>query len=187
MELNISLLNYTNQTSETNLDENRFVTLVWTFVIPSICCIGAITNLLSTISLIKIKSKEIIHKYMLANSVIKMLYTFMCAFICLVRCGRMCPVASTSFVIVLYKYLIYDYVTSCMAVFNILIEIVLSLQRCSIVSNWKRFRFERFNVVILMLTGVSFLPYIPCLFLSEMTSGEGINQYKIVDSKIGSS
>ena len=184
MELNSSQTNFTNQTKVTSLDENTLVTIFWVFIIPGICLFGVISNTICIILLIKANLQDHMHKYMLASSVINVVYTFMCGFIFLIKCGSMCPMSKTSIVVVLYEYLIWDYVTSCLAVLNILLEIIMCLQRCSIVSNWSYFKFERFYVVFLVVILISLVPYIPYLFLREIISDANY-EYKIVDTKMG--
>ena len=176
--------NFSNQTLSITLYEYKVVTIFKVIVIPIICVYGVLSNLVCLFSLVKAHIQDHMYKYMVAKSAINVLYTFLCGFIFVFKCGNMCLFSSTSIIVVLYEYLIWDYFTSCLAILNILIEIIMCLQRCSIVYNWTCFRFERFYVVILVLSSISLLPYIPSLFLREVISSVN-NEYKIVETKIG--
>ena len=108
----------------------------WTFVLPLICLFSLATNTLNIIVFSKIsrKSSNIIYKYMLANSIFDQIYLFCVSFIFIVRCGQFCEIKDTFFAKV-YVHYVYMYVANSVALFSLFLEIVIVLQRFSMLNN----------------------------------------------------
>ena len=176
--LNITSTNETKQGSETDLSYEIF----WLFIVPCLCLFGTITNLISVLTLARLKKKNHVYKFMLASSFANFLYMFLCGFIFLLKCNRLCSINQNTLAIVLYSYLIWDYFTSSLAILISLIEIVMCLQRFSIISNSKRFKFENFRVIFPIIVVFSLLNYLPRLFFKEINAlSDG---YALVNTKL---
>lgn len=97
----------------------------------------------------------------------------------------------------MYIILIDDYFTSCLAIFSILIEIVLSLQRYLILINKATFQKISHKWIICILFLISLLYYLPMLFrknilstkINYLTNGTVFvrTSYSIINTDFGSS
>ena len=144
------------------------------FIIPFLCFFGTITNFISVISLIRLGDKNHIYKFMLAGSSTNCLYMFLCGFIFLPNCDRICSIDQNSLIVNIYSLLIIDYFTSSLAILISFIEVAMCLQRYSIITNSKRFKFKKFNLNFPAIVLLSFVVYLPRLFLKEIiTSPNG--------------
>ena len=125
---------------------------------------GAITNLISIISLGKMKVKNHMYKFMVASSMTNFVYLILCGFIFVSRCGSLCSTNKNSLDVILYQLVIWIYVTSCLALMISLNEIVMCLQRYSYITNMTHFKFEKFTLTFTIFILISFLVYMPRLF-----------------------
>ena len=105
-------------------------------MLPLICLFSLATNTLNIIVFSKTsrKSSNIIYKYMLANSIFDQIYLFCVSFIFIVRCGQFCQIKDTFFAKV-YVHYVYMYVANSVALFSLFLEIVIVLQRFSMLNN----------------------------------------------------
>jgi hypothetical protein len=124
----------------------------WTFVLPAICLFGFLTNLVNIVVFVQLKSKNPIYKLMLTNSVSNFIYSFICFFVFMMRCGRYCSIQNMYWVKFYEKYMFF-YFTSCLGLFNVFIELLVSIQRYYIVTKPElKQKFSwRYAVIILFL------------------------------------
>ena len=115
---------------------------------------------------------------MLANSCTNCLYTLLCGLIFMTKCGSLCSFSKVSPFVVYYDYLI-KYFTSSLAILISLIEIVMCLQRYSVISHSKRFKFKKFIYVFPLLVLVSLTTYLPRLFLYGVVKDSN-NNYELI-------
>lgn len=133
-----------------NITENEIdiETISYTFIVPVICFIGAFLNMICVRAFLRLKMKSGIFKWMLANSVTNVIYLIQCGFIFLYKCGEFCTF-SDSYLSVLYQYLSFSYFTSVLALFSILIELTICLQRYLTISNVKVVVFTKSTGTVL--------------------------------------
>jgi len=79
------------------------------------------------------------------------------------------------FILVIYRYLIVEYLTSCMAIFNIIVQIVLTVQRLLMVLNRKFPGESNSFAVIAILILISLFFYSPTLFIVKIIVIEDAN------------
>ena len=102
---------------------------------------------------------------MLFKSCVNALYLFLCTFIFLIRCDSYCVVSKSLFIIVLYELYIYHYFTSCLGMLDLLIELIISLNRLFIITN--RWNFDKMNrkFIFIVISLFSLLFYSPNVYL----------------------
>jgi hypothetical protein len=123
---------------------------------------------------------------MLANSCTNCLYSFLCGFIFLLNCGSLCTISQTAPFIVYYDYLIWEYFTSSLAILISLIELVMCLQRYSVISHLERFKFKKFFNVFPILVVFSLLTYMPRLFLYGVVKDLN-DDYELIETSLSKS
>ena len=175
-------MNYSTS-NETNATANVYplgYNIYWTFIIPFIGLFGTAINLTSIISLTKMEVKNRMYKFMLANSATNCLYTFLCSFVFVLRCGYLCSTDKNSFAVVFYDMFFWEYLTSCLGLLISLNEIVMCLQRYSYIANLESFRFENFEVTFAIFVLASLLNYMSRLFSMKIIRVD--NMYQLVNT-----
>ena len=142
-----------------------------------------ITNLVSIISLSKMRVKNYMYPFMVCNSAANLVYMLLCGFVFVLRCGRLCPTNKNSFAVIFYQLAIWYYLTSCLALFINLNEIVMCLQRYSYISNLDYFRFENFKVTCSIFILVSFLNYAPRFFFNYIKKVDNLYFFTATEFK----
>jgi hypothetical protein len=138
-----------------------------TFVLPIICLISLLSNILNVVVLLRLESNSKIYKYMLLKSIINSFYLFACSFLFLFKCGQFCSDSKYSYLVKLYQLYIFNYLTSCLGLLDLFIELIICFNRYAVVS--KEFHVKDRNnqitrkgdCVILVLITFTFLFYIP--------------------------
>ena len=106
----------------------------WTFLTPLVCLFSLCTNMINIIVFRSIKSRNIIYKYMLVNSIADQVYLMCVMFIFIARCGQFCDIKDTYLTRFYFKY-IYMYGANTAGFFSMLIEIGIMLQRFATLRN----------------------------------------------------
>ena len=122
--------------------------------IPSICV--NITVFLNS------EMKDFSFKYMLASSFADFLYLGLSTFSFIGLCND-CALHN-NFLTQVYQIWIGDYLTSCLAIFSIFVEITLSVNRYLILKNRKNIKKINHVLVIFFLFLLSLGYYLPILF-----------------------
>ena len=104
-------------------------------LLPAICIFGFLNNLINIIVFLNSKMKDISFKYLLAISISDLLYLLLLSYSFIVQCND-CPLHNTYFT-QFYDFIIFHYIATCLAIFSILTEIILSLIRHSVLINEK--------------------------------------------------
>jgi hypothetical protein len=167
---------------------------IFRYVFFFVSLFGSILQLTNIIILCSIKWTCSSYKYMLANSINNFLYLIGSVIFNIAWCGFTCDYMTEDFIYIIYKYVIVDYLTSCMAIFNILIQIYLTIQRLFLVLN-RKFTYQLNTIyVFAILIFISLLFYSPMLFIQQVNITEGSNfsnntnktiSYSIVPSDLG--
>ena len=157
---------------------------------PIISSFGAISNLINVIIFLNPKLKNQTYRLMLIISIANFFYLFFCAFQIISDCGDC--IISKSYLSKLYDLCIGDYLSSCLAIFIIFIEITISVKRYMILSNSLRFQTIPINFIIIILFSISILFYLPVLYLKnvqEINANSTTNEmvYKLIPSEFGKS
>ena len=171
-----------NLTTNSNLELERIETLkdfMWTFIYPNICFFGTITNLINIMILMRSEFKNPIHKFMLAYSVSDFFYLFICCFASLIKCGKFCRV-DDSFLTQVYGDVFIDYITSVLAIFNIVIEVFLSIQRYLAIKNINCLQKISILHSLFFIFIFSVIFYLPILFTKTIVK-KSLNQ---IDSSL---
>jgi hypothetical protein len=141
----------------------------WAYLIlPSISIFGFITNILNICVLLSKKMKDISFKYLLATSISDLFYLSISSYIFIYECTA-CPFHNSYFT-QFFDIYIAHYISACLAIFNILTDITLSIIRYSILKN-KNYIIQTkyYSLVIGSLFIISFLFYLPPLFFKVIT------------------
>ena len=138
--------------------------------IPVICIFGMFTNIMSVIILTNSKIRNYsTFKYMLATSISNFFYLLLMMPSALENCSAYCSFILTTYWFNFLRLYLFIYLTSCLAIFSILADIVLSLKYYQIITN----KLYEDNVspvkkIIFLLSFISILYYLPTVFLNSI-------------------
>ena len=138
----------------------------WTIGLPIICLISFMANFLSSVVFFKMRTLPfIIYKYMLAKSVIVCMYLSIVIFVFLIKCNQTCRTIKSNYYFDIvarsYELYLFNYLSSCLGLLDLLVEVVISFERLCIILNWNYLR--KVNVVMVILTSLSLIFYLPNL------------------------
>lgn len=158
-----------------------------------LCLFGVFTNSLNIAVFTMSKMKDSSFKYMLATSVSDFFYSIFELVYFLILCDD-CKL-KTKYFSQIYKFLIDDYFTSSLAIFCILVDIVLSIQRYFILINKPFVQKSLHKWVLLFLFVIAIIYYLPVLFIKKIilvlnlttNRNETVNEYDLVSNDIGKS
>lgn len=174
-----------NQTSPTS--GGVPYTLVWPqFIYSSICLFGATTVSINISVFVNKKLTDRTYQFLLVEAIVDLLYITMMGCSSLINCGTPCQSRANTLWAQIIRYGFYDYLTSCFAINNILIEMFLSLERLCVISNRQILQKLNFKPVVLAIGVFSLAYYSPVLFLKQfvaLTDGS----YKLVLTSFGDS
>lgn len=161
--------------------------VVWPeFLYSSVCLFGTITVSLSISIFVNKSLKDRTYRFLLIEATVDFFYISMMGSSSLINCGSPCQSRSNTLWAQLIRLCIYDYLTSCLAINNILIEIFISIERLCIVSNKCYFQKLSFQPVVFTIGIFSLLFYTPVLFL-ESISNLGNGNYQLATTNFGNS
>ena len=166
----------------------------WQYLIlPQINAFGVITNVLNVIVFLNPKLEDPTFKYMLATSLNDILYLVLTSWNIFKYCSE-CPLYS-SFITQVYLIYLNDYFTSSLALFNILVDIVISFQRYMILINKSYCLNLSYKWILFILMAISLTYYFPLLFFKDIliisnttmsnTSDEFVVKYAATKNKLG--
>lgn len=158
--------------------------------LPLICIFGSITNILSIIVFSNPKMKDVSFKYMLAASFGDLIYLLLLTYNYTVFCPNF--INTYKFGQQIYIIIVKQYLTSCLAIFTIVIGLILSIQRYFILSNNKRsYLFKSYKWIILIVFIISFIFYVPVLFqnniLAKINNQSDNIEYSLIETEFGKS
>ena len=131
-----------------------------TFIIPSICFLGLITNLINIKVFLNKELKDIAFKYYLVNGFSNLFYLSICFFFFTFKCGQYCQLSSTLATQV-YQWVFYRYIKGIFALTTIFIQITLGLYRLFIVTNRNCDIFKRYKLFCFIFSLISAFIYLP--------------------------
>ena len=187
---------------------DRTVLLVdywWTFVLPFICLCSIATSALSLVILHTLRRINQLYRLLYVKTLVNLFYLSICFWIFLVKCGHLCPSSSSlasfplisswiTFSIQVYKFYLYGFVGNVLAYSDLLIEVILSIERFRLINNsptshkmlthaerttdGKRARWHiSFSFKITLVFAVSVLVYVPSLFFAKLTSVQPMSAF----------
>ena len=145
-----------------------------TFILPLVCLISLCSNILNVFVLFRLESNSKIYKYMLFKSIINSIYLFACSFLFLFKCGQFCNDLKHNYLVKLYQLYIFNYLTSCLGLLDLFIELIICFNRYAVISKENYAKNHNKNItrvgdcVILALITFSFVFYMPNMIIYEI-------------------
>jgi hypothetical protein len=161
----------------------------YTFVAPIICIVSFILNIVNVNVLDRMKQANKIYYYMYIKSIVNSIYLLISIFVFMIKCGQFCDIDNTYFS-KLYHLYFFIYLISCLGLFDLFIEISISLNRFFTITN-KHFQNHHIknnfnsNMILLFLLFYSFLFHSPYLFAYQINEIKVYNDtYSIFVNKL---
>lgn len=166
--------------------------LIWSEVLYScICCVGALTVSTNIVVFVNRQLKDPTYTFLLAEACIDLCYVSLLACYLVFKCGlASCEQRKTQLGFQIYVLVVANYLTSCMAINNIIIELFLSIQRLCIISNWSFLQNISAPKGVLVVLAVSLVYYSPVLFLNRIfaqTNSQGVLVFSLPLTDFGQS
>lgn len=180
-------MNTSSWPNTTSNETSPVYTLVWPqFIYSSICLFGATTVSINVSVFANKKLTDRTYQFLLIEAIIDLLYIMTMGCSSLINCGTPCQSRANTIWAQIIRYGFYDYLTSCFAINNILIQMFLSLERLFVISN--KHVLQKFNstYVILIIGIFSLVYYSPVLFLKQFVALEN-GTYQLVLTSFGMS
>lgn len=157
--------------------------------IINLCILSALANVVNIIVFLNHQLKDTTYKYMLVISISDFVYILLVGLESTYQCGTLCDERKMSLEYQIFTIWFTDFLTSCLAIMNILIELFVSIQRLFIISNKSFFANKSTKTVLVVLFVFSLCYYSPVLFINYITTNTNgsNNTYKIERSEFGES
>jgi hypothetical protein len=127
-----------------NVSSTYIASVFQTYVFTTIATFGLVTNIINIIVFKRILNKDKMYIYLLLFSVNDFFYLLLWSFFPFGYCDSLCSDEIDKDYFSQFVLLYFDnYITSCLAISNILIELVVSMQRLSIITNSKILKILR--------------------------------------------
>jgi hypothetical protein len=153
-----------------------------TFILPSICFYGIVTNLINIKLFFSKNIKDIAFKYYLINGFSNLFYLILCFFVFSFRCGIFCQSSqlSASLATKVFSWVFYTYIKGIFVFTSIFIQITLGIYRLFIVTNRNSDIFKRYKLICFIFFIVSAVIYTPNLYSQTiLTSQVNVTQTKV--------
>ena len=146
----------------------------WAYLIqPVVCIFGVIANGLNIAVFLNSKMQDVSFRYMLAISVSDLIYLVLCSYVSFLSCTD-CSFTN-NYATAFYSIVIDDYLTSCLGIFALFLDITLSLQRFFILKNKPFCNKLSYKTIIFVLLIIAFLYYMPVLFFKDIVKIQNTN------------
>lgn len=192
IEINSSLLMSPKSANGTNSSNTLFsIDIFFLLPIGFICILGVTFNSLNITVFLNPKMKDPTFKYMLAMSISNLFYNGFLSYGIALYCSE-CSISKT-YGTQVFVIFIDHYLTSCLAIFSNLVEIILSLQRYFILTNNIYSKNISYRWAISIIAFISFVFYLPSLFSDKIAETVYFNNnnttiyYTVVPSEFGKS
>ena len=135
--------------------------------LPIIALLGLLTNGLNVFIFLNKTMKDLSFKILLVSSITDCIYLILASTYFLKFCTT-CQI-KTSLYMQFYLIIVDDYMTSCLAFYCTLLDVLLSIQRYSVLSSNQSFTKKiNYKRVMFILFFISLLFYVPVLFLNNI-------------------
>jgi hypothetical protein len=176
-------------TSSGEVDKNKIVLDTFlVMIVPIILFIGTVFNIISLIVFLNSKFKNSVYFYIIIHTILDTVYCIGAATSMQIDSDSWIPKRLLkSYSYQLYGLYVKEYLTSSMAIFITLIELVISLQRLSILTNGKFLKDTRQYKIIIVLSIFSLLSYTQEVIFFKVNPKNGTNEsyYEISYNEIG--
>ena len=156
-----------NYSFKENSNSKMFHLIYWTFVLPFVSSLSLISNGINVKVFYSITSINVVYKYMLYNSLSNMGYLLTVVFVFVMKCGHLCDIKDTYFA-KFYHHYIFIYASNSIAVFGILIEIIITIQRIFFIRNKSSVKNWPINYILAFLLIFSFIINLPNVIAAEI-------------------
>lgn len=168
---------------------NDFKIMIFVFI----CLLGIFANAINIAVFIMPNMKDSSFKYMLTTSIVKMFYLKLLLIRLLISCEN-CSLKDF-YITQIYHIIVYDYLTSILALFSTIADNILSLQRYLILVNNSIYRRVSQVRILFLILVFSIIYYSPVLFFKNIhlntknctNSNETQRHYSLVLSYVGQS
>jgi hypothetical protein len=138
------------------------------------------------------KLKNSVYRLLLVMATVDTLYGILVFSLVVTMCAKTNPNECSPYLYLAHLLsfiIISEYLTSCLAFFNILLEIFLTVERMCLISNIKIYRYVSVKKICLILLVISLAFYTPVLFINRITSSystsAGRFNYKLIRTVFG--
>jgi hypothetical protein len=154
----------------------------WTFILPLICFLSLIANLINICVLSKLRRhKNNTYNCLFLKSIINSIYLFLCFFVFLFRCGQFCSKMKNFQIVKFYQLYVFNYLTSCLGLYDLLIELIITVTRFLNLMRNNQLKRNSSNLILLGAFFISIIFYIPNIFCFKIIEdSETKNGYKII-------
>lgn len=179
-------MNYSKSSNFSN-ENPKFVLKEVEIGLSTLCLIGVFTSMINIFIFWNLRQKDQIYKFYLFSSIADYFYMLMIAFYVLFSCGTPCEnLNSKKLYRHIYMIALDDYLTSCLAIYTILIELFVTIQRYCMFTTKKYFQSHQPNIVMALTSAFSLLFYLPVIFLKKIVY-LGENSFQIEYTNFGQS
>lgn len=173
-----------NESNESQFEIPTYTGLTWDLYLkPVMCLFGMATNLINISVFLSPNLKDTCYRYMLANSINNFMYlSFNLIATFFIYCNN-CP-SSQTYIAALYAISIVEYFTSCLAIYRISVEIVLSFQTYSILTKRNGLSKISYKLILTILFIASLFYYIQLTFaytIIRIENPNGPDIYKVYE------
>lgn len=169
-----------------SMDFSIFV-MVKVVLFTTLRVIAILTSILNIIVFLNPMLKDSTYRLLLISSVNDLAYSLMVVVLFLIRdpfCIIFCSLSNQYFRYWLY-IIIEDYLTSCLFMMNILIELLQSFKRYFVISNNKNSNTLSVFYFVIYFFLFSFIFYSPVVFLNKVVFVNNTNEYKVELTQFG--
>lgn len=138
------------------------------YLLSGVCIIAALTSLINVSVFVNSELKDQIYKYYFTSSLFDLFYVIILAFYVFTVCGTLCEYRVSLLSTQIYWLYFTDFITSCLAIINVMIDLFLSLQRLFMISNKKHLQNLKAKNVLFVLVFLGLIYYIPVLFIKKI-------------------
>ena len=149
----MSYVNFTQDTilkhEESRLDLPTVKRFVWTFILPSLCLFGIVTNTINFVVFKQRKKlKNIIYRYLLWHSVADIVYLSVCFIRFIIKLDIFSSI-HLSYWAQMFEVYAYIYIAGSLAVQMIFIELLIAIKRLLIIMNFNLTYKLKFRTVVI--------------------------------------
>ncbi|RNA41799.1 hypothetical protein BpHYR1_025161, partial [Brachionus plicatilis] len=177
-------MNYSNNSNRSSGNPENVLKAI-EIIFSLMGLIGILTSIFNAIIFWNLRQKDQIYKFYLFSSLADSFYMLMISSYVLFSCGNSCENLNAK---ELYRHVymiaIDDYLSSCLAIYTILIELFITSQRYSMFTANSVLQSQRPNIVMLLTCAFSLVYYTPVLFLKKIVY-LGNNEYNTEYTKFG--
>ena len=148
--------------NEFTIDISTVKWLVWTYVLPSLCAFGIVTNAINVLVFRQRKElKNKIYRYFLWHSIVDIMYLAFCFVRFIIKLDVFSHLHH-SYWAQIYEVYVFIYIAGSLAVMMILIELLIASKRLLIIMNLNltfKLKFRTVVVVCVALVLISLTPF----------------------------